>query len=63
MDERCGCGGPARGAFPGLGCLECGAPCCPTCAIHLESATYCRRCASLLLETTTIRAASPFDLC
>ena len=27
------------------GCQECGTACCPSCAIEIESDTYCRWCA------------------
>lgn len=27
------------------GCQECGTACCPSCAIQVESRTYCRWCA------------------
>jgi hypothetical protein len=27
------------------GCRECHAPCCPSCAIEIDSDTYCRWCA------------------
>ena len=36
--------------------------CCAGCAIHLESATYCERCAGSLLDVTKVRAADPFNL-
>jgi hypothetical protein len=62
MDGHCGCGSTVVNAFHRFGCLECGAACCPACAIHLESATYCRPCAGALLEATAVRAGSPFDL-
>ncbi len=61
MHDRCDCGGEPRRAI-GLGCLECGAACCPACAVSLESATYCRSCAALLLETTAVRAPGPHEL-
>jgi hypothetical protein len=61
MSRRCGCGNPVDFGFQSLGCLECGAGCCPACAISVESVTYCRGCADTLLG---VRAASPgvFDL-
>lgn len=30
---------------PRSGCQECGTACCPSCAIEIESHTYCRWCA------------------
>lgn len=62
MPGQCGCGTAVRDVFPSLGCLECGASCCPACAISLESATYCSACAGALLESATVRPGGPFDL-
>jgi hypothetical protein len=62
MPGQCGCGTEIRNAFHSFGCLECGAPCCPSCAISLESTTYCPACAGALLESTTVRPGRPFDL-
>lgn len=50
MEARCRCGNLIRHSFDHLGCVQCGAACCPACAQPLESATYCRRCAEALLE-------------
>lgn len=50
MDTQCRCGSWIHHAFDQLGCIECGAACCPACAFPLESATYCRRCAESILE-------------
>jgi hypothetical protein len=55
----CGCSADVRYE---LGCLECGTACCPACAVHLESATYCQACAGVLLGVPAARAGSPFDL-
>jgi len=49
-------------SFHSLGCQECGAALCPSCAISLESATYCASCAGDLLGTRTVRSGTPFDL-
>jgi len=62
MPGQCRCGTEVRNAFHSFGCLECGAPCCPSCAISLESATYCTACAAELLGTRSVRASVPFDL-
>jgi hypothetical protein len=35
-------------------CLECGIACCPSCAIEIQSHTYCRWCA---LGLTPARSA------
>jgi len=62
MGGNCGCGSERSYMRPTLGCLECGTPCCSTCAVPLESATYCHRCAGSLLEATNVRAAGSFEL-
>ena len=50
MNAQCRCGRLVRYAFHQLGCIQCGAACCPACAFPLESVTYCARCAEALLE-------------
>ncbi len=50
MGARCRCGSEVRFAFDHLGCIECGAACCPACSYQLESANYCSSCAETLLE-------------
>lgn len=50
MEARCRCGTEFRFSFDQLGCIECGAPCCPVCSYQLESANYCSGCAEALLE-------------
>jgi hypothetical protein len=62
MPGQCRCGRELGNVFHSLGCLECGASCCPSCAISLESATYCPACAGALLESATVRPGRPFDL-
>lgn len=62
MGASCQCGTEVVFPFHRLACLECGAPCCPTCAIQLESATYCGSCAGSLLGMAAIRSGGPFDL-
>lgn len=62
MGGQCGCANLAARGWRSLGCLECGAACCPACAIHLESATYCASCARALLGTASVRAGGSFDL-
>ena len=62
MPGQCRCGSQVRNAFDRFGCLECGAGLCPSCAISLESATYCAACAAALLETATVRTARGFEL-
>jgi hypothetical protein len=34
------------------GCHECGTACCPSCAVEIESQTYCRWCATGLALAT-----------
>ena len=62
MESGCHCGNEVVQAFYDLGCLDCGASCCPACAIQLESAVYCRRCAGALLGAGAIRSGGPFGL-
>ena len=50
MGSRCRCGTEIHFAFNHLGCIECGAACCPACSYQLESTTYCSSCAGALLE-------------
>ena len=59
---NCGCTNDLDQAPYDLGCIDCGAACCPSCAVHLESATYCRSCARALLGAGTVLAAGSFDL-
>jgi len=61
MAVSCGCGTRSDHAVNQFGCIECGAPCCPGCAVPLESAMYCRGCARSLVGTTVL-AGGPFDL-
>ena len=63
MAGRCRCGHELEHAFDDFSCQECGVACCAVCAIPLESVTYCRSCARLLLGTTAVRASSAFNLC
>ena len=57
----CQCGGQTQGTSAGLACLECGCACCPSCAVTLESASYCRSCAGQLLGTA-VETSDPFEL-
>jgi uncharacterized protein (UPF0212 family) len=45
-----------------LGCIDCGAACCPACAVHVESVSYCQACAGTLLGTPVVRTSNLFDL-
>lgn len=49
MHDRCHCR-QRPGRTLALGCIECGASCCPACAVLLEGASYCAACAAALLE-------------
>jgi hypothetical protein len=51
MDPLCVCGARMPYLFDALDCLTCGRACCPDCAVLIESARYCARCAASLLET------------
>ena len=62
MKSRCGCGREIQYSFHELACIDCGAACCPSCSVGLESDTYCRRCAGSLLGTPTVTSEEPFDL-
>jgi hypothetical protein len=50
MAGHCRCGKEVQFAFEQLGCIECGASCCPGCSYQLESTHYCGSCAESLLE-------------
>jgi hypothetical protein len=62
MSSHCGCGASLDNSLHSFACLDCGSSVCRGCAITLESATYCTGCAAALLETTTVRAGSAFEL-
>jgi hypothetical protein len=62
MGGSCGCGTEVAYAFHRLACLDCGAPCCPACAVHLESVSYCQGCATSILGSGTVQASGPYDL-
>ena len=62
MNGGCGCGHDVASDLALFGCFECGTTCCRACTIHLESATYCRACAGLLLEAPAVHAADAFEL-
>jgi hypothetical protein len=59
MGSRCRCGTEVEFAFNHLGCIACGAACCPTCSYQLESANYCSGCAETLLELPWARPGVP----
>ena len=59
LADRCRCG--IESSVHHFGCLECGAGCCSACAITLESAAYCRRCAAALLGRE-VEKPSRFEL-
>jgi hypothetical protein len=59
MGSRCRCGTEVQFAFNHLGCIECGAACCPACSYQLESTNYCSACAETLLELPWARAFTP----
>jgi hypothetical protein len=58
MALLCVCGARMPYLFDTLDCLTCGRACCPDCAVLLESAWYCARCATSLLEAVHLCAQS-----
>ncbi len=50
MVLSCVCGARIPYLFDALDCPTCGRACCPDCAVLMESAWYCARCAESLLE-------------
>jgi hypothetical protein len=50
MEAQCRCGTVVEFPFNHLGCIACGAACCPACSYELESTTYCPACAETLLD-------------
>ena len=52
MKGTCSCGSPFLRLFDDLGCVGCGHQCCWGCAVVVESAAYCVRCADLLVEVS-----------
>ena len=62
MGGHCRCGSEVRFSFNHLGCIACGAACCPACSYQLESTNYCSVCAATLLElpwASTVASAQP----
>ncbi len=62
MTGWCGCGSEVNHAFQRMGCFDCGDGVCPSCAVTLESVSYCRTCAGRLLETRAVESEGRFDL-
>jgi hypothetical protein len=58
----CGCAKDVHKASYDLGCIDCGTAVCPSCAVPLESALYCRSCARSLLGAGTVQTAGAYDL-
>jgi hypothetical protein len=50
MITACRCGTEVQYAYEHLGCIQCGAACCPACSYELESTNYCSTCAETLLD-------------
>jgi len=57
----CGCTNTDQTPYD-LACIDCGTACCLSCAVPLESVTYCRSCARSLLGGATVQSAHSFDL-
>ena len=56
------CNCPRSAGTYELACIDCGAACCSSCAVALESVTYCRSCARSLLGAATVQPAGSFEL-
>ncbi len=48
MPSTCECALLHAQRSQGRGCQDCGTACCPSCAVEIESHTYCRWCAMAL---------------
>lgn len=59
--SSCQCGSQTQHSSERLGCLDCGGACCPRCAVALESASYCRKCAGELLGTA-VETTGPYEV-
>jgi hypothetical protein len=59
MATRCRCGSVVQHSYDHLGCIQCGAACCPACAYELESAQYCSNCAEALLDLPWAATVNP----
>jgi len=59
MAGRCRCGSALQHIDEDLGCIQCGAACCPVCSYEIESAHYCSTCAEVLLDLPWAPATSP----
>jgi hypothetical protein len=59
MTSNCRCGNIVQFAYDHLGCIQCGAACCPACSYELESANYCSNCAKVLLDLPWAAALNP----
>jgi hypothetical protein len=57
MGANCRCGTEVQYSFYHFGCIQCGAPCCPSCSYQMESANYCTVCAESLIEGPWARTA------
>jgi hypothetical protein len=52
--STCECGPLHTESRQALGCRECGASCCPSCAVEIDTDTYCRWCAIALAPAMTV---------
>ena len=48
MRTYCECGALHKGQAAQARCQECGTVCCRSCAMEIETTTYCRWCATHL---------------
>ena len=59
MRARCRYRTEVQYTYDHLGCIQCGAACCPACSYELESAHYCSSCAEALLDLPWAAALNP----
>lgn len=59
METTCRCGTEVQHTYDQLGCIQCGAACCPACSYELESANYCSNCAAVLLDLPWAATLNP----
>lgn len=53
MTKTCHCGHWIDSYLEDLGCLECGASCCPACSYSPEAIVHCASCAQEIFNIRT----------
>ena len=48
------CGHPIDSYLDDLGCIECGASCCPACSYSPEDVVHCAECAEEIFEVQSL---------